>query len=92
MTQNASVKIYTWDTCPFCQRALALLNSKNISYEQIKVDGDEAARDEMAKHTIGNRRSVPQVFINNQSIGGCDDLHALDASGELDKLISASVS
>lgn len=89
MQQKAKVEIYTWDTCPYCQRALALLNSKNIEYKQNKVDGDEAARDEMAKLTIGNKRSVPQIFIDDNSIGGCDDLHALEASGELDKLVFA---
>jgi glutaredoxin 3 len=89
MKQNSKVDIYTWDTCPYCQRALALLNSKSIEYNQIKVDGDEAARDEMSKKTLGNKRSVPQIFINDKSIGGCDDLHALNASGELDKLVFA---
>lgn len=89
MTQKAKVEIYTWDTCPFCQKALALLNSKSIEFKQIKVDGDENARDEMAKKTLGNKRSVPQVFIDDKSIGGCDDLHALNSSGELDKLVFA---
>jgi glutaredoxin 3 len=89
MQQKAKVDIYTWDTCPYCQKALALLNSKNIEFNQIKVDGDEEARDEMAKKTLGNKRSVPQIFIDDKSMGGCDDLHALDASGDLDKLVFA---
>lgn len=88
VVQNKEIVIYTWDTCPFCQRALALLNEKGFSYEQIKVDGDEAARDEMAKNTKGNRRSVPQVFIAGLSIGGCDDLYALNDAGKLDELVS----
>lgn len=85
--QTKDIVIYTWDTCPFCQRALALLNEKGLNYEQIKVDGDEAARDEMAKNTKGNRRSVPQIFIANESIGGCDDLFEMNDSGQLDNLV-----
>lgn len=89
MEQTAKVVIYTWDTCPFCQRALALLNEKGVNYEQIKLDGDEAAREEMSKKTKDNRKSVPQIFINDVSMGGCDDLYALQDSGELDKLLSS---
>jgi glutaredoxin 3 len=87
-TQTKEITIYTWDTCPFCQRAIALLDKKGYSYKQIKVDGDEAARDEMAKKTKGNRRSVPQVFIDNESIGGCDDLHELEANGKLAEMLA----
>ncbi|MBT6843710.1 MAG: glutaredoxin 3 [Candidatus Melainabacteria bacterium] len=88
MPQTKEIKIYTWDQCPFCQKALALLNSKGLKYEQIRLDGDEAARDQMSKTTKGNRKSMPQVFIAGNSIGGCDDLQALDASGELDSLVN----
>ena len=84
------VKIYTWDHCPFCQKALALLNSKEISYEQVKLDGDEAAREEMSKITKGNKKSVPQIFIDSVSIGGCDDLHDLESSGKLKDLVWTS--
>lgn len=83
---NKPIQIYTWDHCPFCQKALSLLNSKGLEYEQIKLDGDEPAREEMAKKTKGNRKSVPQIFIDSVSIGGCDDLHALEESAELDKM------
>ncbi|MCE2928221.1 MAG: glutaredoxin 3 [Candidatus Caenarcaniphilales bacterium] len=85
--QKTKIEIYTWDHCPFCKKALALLNSKNLEYKQIKLDGDEAARDLMSQKTKGNRKSVPQIFIDNVSMGGCDDLHALAGSGELDKLV-----
>ena len=81
------ITIYTWDHCPYCKKALGLLDAKKLQYKQIKLDGDEAAREEMSKHTKGNRKSVPQIFIAGLSIGGCDDLHALEASGELDKLL-----
>ena len=87
MSQTTKVEIYTWDHCPYCQKALALLSAKAIEYSQIKLDGDEAAREEMAKNTIDNRKSVPQIFLDGKNIGGCDDLHALEASGELAQLI-----
>ena len=87
MSQTTKVEIYTWDHCPYCQKALALLNAKGIEYSQIKLDGDEAAREEMSKNTIDNRKSVPQIFLDGKNIGGCDDLHALEASGELAQLI-----
>ncbi len=89
-TQTKEIVIYTWDHCPYCQKALGLLNSKGLKYQQIKLDGDEAAREEMSKKTKGNRKSVPQVFIASESIGGCDDLHALEASGDLDRMVYAS--
>lgn len=82
------VEIYTWATCPYCIRAKALLTSKGVSFQEYSVDGDEGARAAMAQRAQG-RRSVPQVFINDQHIGGCDDLHALDARGGLDPLLVA---
>lgn len=89
-TQTKDIVIYTWDHCPYCQKALGLLNTKGLNYQQIKIDGDDEAREEMSKKTKGNRKSVPQVFIAGESIGGCDDLHALEASGELDEMVSAN--
>lgn len=62
--------------------------AKGLKYTQIKLDGDEPAREALALKTKGNRKSVPQIFIDGVSVGGCDDLHALEASGELDKLVS----
>lgn len=83
----ASVEIYTWRACPFCIRAKDLLNRKGVSYTDHAIDGDEPARDQMATKT-GGRRSVPQVFINGQHVGGCDDLYALERSGQLDGLLA----
>jgi glutaredoxin 3 len=83
----ATVEIYTWRTCPFCIRAKALLKSKGVTYSEYQIDGDEAARDKMADRS-GGRRSVPQVFINDQHVGGCDDIHALDRAGELETLLA----
>lgn len=82
----AKVEIYTWATCPYCLRAKALLDGKGVRYTEHRIDGDEAARDAMAARAQG-RRSVPQIFINNRHIGGCDDLHALEAAGKLEGLL-----
>ena len=84
----AKVEIYTWRTCPFCIRAKQLLDSKGVSYTEHSVDGDEPGRDAMAGRGDG-RRSVPQIFIDDRHIGGCDDLHALERAGKLDPLLNA---
>ena len=83
----AKVEIYTWRTCPFCGRAKQLLDRKGVTYTEHSVDGDEPARDAMAARGNG-RRSVPQIFIADQHIGGCDELHALERAGKLDALLS----
>lgn len=83
----ANVEIYTWSSCPFCIRAKALLDKKGVDFTEYSIDGDEAARSQMAKRANG-RRSLPQIFINEQHIGGCDDLYALNAQGKLDALLS----
>ena len=84
----AKVEIYTWRTCPFCIRAKHLLDSKQVSYTEYAIDGDNAARDAMAERS-GGRRSVPEIFIDDRHIGGCDELHALERAGELDALLAA---
>lgn len=84
---TASVEIYTWRSCPFCIRAKQLLDRKGVSYIEHAIDGDEAARAAMAAKSNG-RRSVPQTFINGHHVGGCDDLYALERSGELDGLLA----
>jgi glutaredoxin 3 len=84
---KANVEIYTWQTCPFCIRAKMLLLWKGVNFTEYKIDGDEAARSKMAERANG-RRSVPQIFINNQHIGGCDDLYALDRQAQLDPLLT----
>ena len=85
----AKVEIYTWRTCPFCIRAKSLLARKGVEFTEYSIDGDEAARDKMAQRANG-RRSVPQIFINDRHIGGCDDIHALDAKGKLDELLASA--
>lgn len=84
---QAKVEIYTWQTCPFCLRAKFLLWWKGVDYTEYKIDGDTAARDRMAERAQG-RRSVPQIFINNQHVGGCDDLYELDGKDQLEPLLT----
>lgn len=83
----ANVEIYYWNTCPYCRKALGLLDSKDVKYEGYDITGDNDARDRMVERT-GGPRSVPQIFIDDKHIGGCDDLHALENSGELDTLLN----
>ncbi|NUU67636.1 glutaredoxin 3 [Enterobacteriaceae bacterium BIT-l23] len=81
----AHIEIYTKATCPFCHRAKALLESKGAAFDELPIDGDAAKREEMIERS--GRTTVPQIFIDQQHIGGCDDLYALDASGGLDPLL-----
>jgi len=81
----AEVKIYTTTYCPYCHAATALLTEKNVPFEEIDVTGDAAARVDLARRT--GRRTVPQVFIDGESVGGYDDIAALDRSGRLDELL-----
>ena len=81
------VEIYTWQYCPFCIRAKTLLNKKNINFTEYKIDGDESAREKMSIRANG-RRSLPQIFIDNNGIGGCDDLYLLEDENKLDSLIA----
>jgi len=84
---SVNVEIYTWSTCPFCIRAKALLNKKGVDFTEYCIDGNEAERAQMAERSNG-RRSLPQIFINDHHIGGCDDLYALNAQGKLDALLT----
>ncbi|MBJ7535800.1 glutaredoxin 3 [Rhodomicrobium vannielii ATCC 17100] len=81
------VTIYTTPSCPYCRRAKALLGRKGVAFDEIDVS-DRAKRAEMSD-LVGGRTSVPQIFIGSRHIGGCDDLHALDAKGELDPLLQS---
>ena len=83
----AKIEIYTAMACPFCTRAVKLLTTKNIAFEEIDVTLSSAKRQTMQSRATG-RTSVPQIFINDGHIGGWDDLFALDQAGRLDKLIS----
>ncbi|MDH5570702.1 MAG: glutaredoxin 3 [Gammaproteobacteria bacterium] len=78
----SEVTIYTTQFCPYCVRARSLLKSKNVNYTEIAVDDDRNQRSIMEQRS--GRTSVPQIFIDDFHVGGCDDLYALDAAGELD--------
>ena len=86
----AKVEIYTWQSCPFCLRAKALLDRKGVSYQEHAIDGDQAARAEMASRA-GGKNTLPQSFIDDRSIGGCDELHALEGAQKLDGLLQGKV-
>ena len=81
------VEIYTTMACPYCIRAVSLLSAKNIDFEKIDVTLSAAKRQAMRVRTNG-QTSVPQIFINDDHIGGCDDLFRLNQAGYLDKLLS----
>jgi len=83
-----TVEIYTWRACPFCIRAKALLDRKGVTYTEYAIDGDQVARRVMSEKA-GGRTSAPQTFINGEHVGGCDDLYALERSGQLDALLGA---
>lgn len=83
---SAKVEIYTWRFCPFCIRAKNLLDRKGVAYTEFGIDGDDEARRQMTLRADG-RSSLPQIFIDDQGIGGCDELHALERRGHLDALL-----
>ncbi|KXB31690.1 glutaredoxin [Dechloromonas denitrificans] len=86
---SARVLMYTTAVCPYCIRAKQLLSNRGVTeIEEVRVDLDPERRDEMMQKT--KRRTVPQIFIGETHVGGCDDLYALDAAGELKPLLEAA--
>lgn len=83
----ASVVIYTRDFCGYCARAKQLLEAKGVDYVEHNASANPEARQEMYARANG-RTTFPQIFIDGQHIGGCDDLHALDREGRLDPLLA----
>lgn len=83
----AKIILYTKANCPYCKLAKELLSAKQAAFEEIHIDTDPAKLEEMMR--LSNRRTVPQIFINDQSIGGYDDLAALAKSGKLDDLLKS---
>ncbi|WP_145105291.1 glutaredoxin 3 [Cereibacter sediminicola] len=81
------VEIYTTPTCGYCQAAKALLQRKGVSYAETDVSRDPSLRAAMTQRAHG-RRTVPQIFIGGQHVGGCDDLFALDGAGKLDPMLA----
>jgi len=84
----ARVEIYTTQTCPFCVRAKRLLQARQVPYDEIDVGGDAELRADLVRRT--GRRTVPQIFIDGRSIGGFEELAALDARAELVSLVEDS--
>jgi glutaredoxin 3 len=87
MPSPVEIVIYTTPSCPYCRMAKELLRSRNLAYDEICVDADFEARAEMTQRAQGNR-TVPQIFFGDRHIGGCEELYELDASGQLDALLS----
>ncbi len=83
----SKVEIYTKGYCPFCHRAKALLQSKGVEYVEIPIDQQPELRETMIQRANGGY-TVPQIFINDEHIGGCDDLYALESQHALDKLLA----
>jgi glutaredoxin 3 len=83
----ARIEVYTQKVCPYCTRAKALLNRKGVTFEEIDVTEDTELRAKMIERA-GGRRTVPEIFINGQIVGGFDDLKALDDAGRLDALLA----
>ncbi len=84
----AEIEIYTKMTCPYCIRAKRLLDSKGAKYREIAVDFGGSEKQQMVQRANG-RTTVPQIFIDGQHIGGCDDLMALEYAGKLNELLAA---
>ena len=82
----AHIEIYTTRVCPYCKRAKALFAEKGVSFDEYDVTDDSAKRTEMIKRSGG--RTVPQIFIDDKHIGGCDDLVKLNSEGKLDQLLA----
>jgi len=82
----SKVEIYTKDYCPYCQRAKELLRIKGVLFDEIDVTRDSLLEQEMRQRS--GRTTVPEIFINDQLVGGCDDLFTLDEKGELDRLLA----
>ena len=82
----AKIEMYTTSWCPYCVRAKALLSKKGQSVEEINIEEVDGARDVMVDRS-GGRMTVPQIFIDDHHVGGCDDLYALEAQGQLDGML-----
>lgn len=80
------ITLYTTRWCPFCVRAKSLLDQKKAAYTELDINSAPELRKEMMERS--GRRTVPQIFINNHHVGGCDDLFALESQGKLDPLLA----
>jgi glutaredoxin 3 len=83
-----AITVYVTGWCPYCQRAKALLTEKKVEFTEINVEDEPQFREQMRSRS--NRNTVPQIFIGDKHVGGCDDLFALENSGELDRLLQGA--
>lgn len=83
------VTLYVTSVCPYCVRAKQLLKKKGVPYTTVNISENHQLRQDMTEKS-GGRLTVPQIFVNDQYIGGCDDLYALDRTGELDRLLKSN--
>ncbi|MBN4058248.1 glutaredoxin 3 [Mariprofundus ferrooxydans] len=83
MTNKAKIEVYSGDYCPYCVRAKSLLKQRGLGFIEYNVQQDPDKKAEMMKRSNGSR-SIPQIFINDQHVGGCDELYTLDKKGQLD--------
>ena len=89
MKNHPRIRMYKTAACPYCERALQLLRCKGVTeVEEIRIDQDPQKRDEMMQ--ITGKRTVPQIFIGEHYVGGCDDLYELEQAGGLDTLLFSS--
>jgi len=88
MANKAKIEVYSGDFCPYCVRAKSLLKQRGLDFIEYNVQQDPDKRAEMMKRSNGGR-SIPQIFINDQHVGGCDELYALDKKGKLDAWLEA---
>ncbi|HKJ62346.1 MAG TPA: glutaredoxin 3 [Hyphomicrobiales bacterium] len=85
--ESPKVEMYTTMFCPYCHAAKRLLKKKDVEYTEIDVTMNSGLREEMTRRA-GGRRTVPQIFIGEHHVGGSDELHVLEARGELDRLLA----
>ncbi len=83
----ATIELYSGGFCPYCIRAKSLLKKRDLAFVEYDVQAEPGKRDEMLRRTNG-ARTIPQIFINDRHVGGCDDLYALDRKGELEKWVT----
>jgi glutaredoxin 3 len=84
-----TIEIYTTPTCPYCIRAKMLLTDKGVGFKEINVNAEPGLRQKMTERANGGY-TVPQIFINDEHIGGCDELYALERAGKLDDKLNAA--
>lgn len=88
MSADSPVVMYSTGWCPYCERARALLRRKGVAFTEIRIDEEPAQREIMIRRS-GGRRTVPQIFVGDEHLGGSDEIHALDREGRLDALLAA---